>query len=145
VRTPKFRELKKFVTVEGWTDKDVASGKSTGDHYRYVFTTPTGERLSTRISHGSGQIQDPDLFKHILRDQLKVSEEQFWAAVDAGVIPVREQPGIIRDKSALDAKLARNLISKVGLSPAELVGMTQVAAVQIWTEWLTNEQSVNGE
>jgi hypothetical protein len=136
VRTPTFRELLKFVQVEGWTDKDAASGRSTGNHLRFVFTTPMGERLTTRISHGSGQIRDADLFRHILRDQLKVTEDQFWSAVDKGIVPVRERPGTVPDESALDAKLARNLIAKVGLQPSALIGMTQQEALEAWTEWL---------
>jgi hypothetical protein len=32
----------------------------------------------------------------------------------------------------------RNLVSKVGMSPAELEGITQEQAVEIWTDWLSN-------
>lgn len=140
MRTPTFRELLQFVKVEGWTDKDLASGRPKGDHHRFVFTTPTGERLFTRISHGVGQIKDADLFRHILRDQLKIDADQFWLAVDKGVVPVRQQPVRVTDESALDAKLARNLISKVGLLPSDLIGMTQDEALAKWVEWLSTQQ-----
>lgn len=140
MRIPTHRELRKFVEVEGWVNKDAASGRATGDHFRYVFITPMGERLATRISHGTRKIQDADLFKHILRDQLQVSEEQFWLAVDKGVAPVRKQQQSNKNTgSAIDAKLARNLIQKVGLTPQDLAGMTQATAVAAWTEWLTHK------
>jgi len=139
MRLPTYRELRRFVELEGWADKDAASSKKKGDHHRYVFTTPMGERLYTRISHGHGQYQDPNLFQHILRDQLKVSEEQFWAAVDQGAKPERPTPGAAPTAPSIDAKLARNLLTKVGLAPADLVGLTQEEAVARWTRWLSGD------
>lgn len=137
MRLPTYKELRRYVDVEGWQDKDAASGKKEGDHHRYVFTTPTGERLFTKISHGRSQINDADLFGHILRDQLHIDEEQFWVAVDRGVIPARPSPTITQPTDALDAKLARNLLKKVGLKPQQLTGMTQEEALRLWHEWLS--------
>ena len=48
MRLPTYKQLRRFVEVEGWEDKDKKSQKKTGDHHRYVFTTPKGERLYTR-------------------------------------------------------------------------------------------------
>lgn len=137
MRLPTYRELRRFVECEGWTDRDQAGGRKTGDHHRYVFTTPTGERLYTRISHGRGRYGDADLFQHVLRDQLHVTEGQFWDAVDHGVKPDRPVPRAVPDAPAMDAKLARNLLTKARLSPADLVGMTQEQAVVRWNQWLT--------
>ena len=138
MRLPTFKELRRFVEVEGWTDKDVRSGKKKGDHHRYVFTTPTGDRLYTRASHGRGQPQDADLFRHLLRDQLAIDEEQFWAAVDQGKAPTRTTPTTQQSGPGIDAKLARNLLTKVGVSPVDLSQMTQSDAVERWNYWLTN-------
>lgn len=138
MRLPTFHELIRFVQIEGWEDKDKKSGKKKGDHHRYVFTTPTGERLYTRISHGKGQIHDPDLFAHILRDQLSINEEQFWAAVDHGKKPIRQTPPPIQMSGALDAKLVRNLITKVKVNPIQLEGITQQEAISVWQEWLAS-------
>lgn len=137
MRLPKYRDLLRFVEVEGWENKDKKSHKKTGDHIRYVFTTPTGERLFTRISPGSGQIGDRDLFASILRDQLGIDETQFWSAVDKGIRPIRPSHTQEQNVDALDVKLVRNLINKVGLKPDELVGMTAQRAQAIWQEWLT--------
>lgn len=136
MRLPTNKELKRYVEAEGWENKDQKAHKKTGDHFRYVFTTPTGERLFTRISHGSGQIGNPDLFASILRDQLCIDEEQFWSAVDKGVRPIRPSHAQAKHEDALDAKLARNLIKKVGLRPEELIGMSAPRAEKIWQEWL---------
>jgi hypothetical protein len=145
MRLPTYAQMRKFVEVEGWEDKDKASGKRTGDHHRYVFTTPSGNRLMTRVSHGSGQIGDRDLFAHILRDQLQATEEQFWDAVDSGTRPKRPTPDAeVPDGPLIDAKLARNLLVKVGLPPADLAGMTQQRAVEVWQEWLSHGADPGG-
>ena len=142
MRLPTFAELKRFVEIEGWEATDASRPGRVGDHFRYTFTTPAGDRLYTRVSHGRGQIQDRDLFTHILRTQLHVSAETFWEAVDRGIVPCRPRAGS-RETSepALDAKLVRNLITKVGLTTDQLIGMTQDEAVHLWNEWLTKGAS----
>lgn len=138
MRLPTYKELKRYMEVEGWEDKDALSHKKKGDHHRYVFTTPTGERLYTRISHGNEQIYSPELFGAILRDQLRIDEIQFWAAVDKGIRPRRPLPASAPEHDGIDAKLARNLITKVRMSPQDLAGITQSEAVIIWNEWLSS-------
>ena len=138
MRLPTFKELKRYVEVEGWEDKDALSQKKKGDHHRYVFTTPTGERLYTRISHGNEQIYSQELFGAILRDQLRIDEAQFWGAVDKGIKPLRPKLATTPQHEGIDAKLARNLITKVGMSPADLAGIDQSDAVKIWNEWLSS-------
>ncbi|MCW2939017.1 MAG: hypothetical protein JWN00_2002 [Actinomycetia bacterium] len=92
----------------------------------------------SRTVSPAGQLGDPNLFAHILRDQLQVTEEQSWAAVDRGERPRRPQPeGELADAPALDAKLARNLIVRVGMKPGDLVGISKEEAVEIWSAWLT--------
>lgn len=141
MRLPTFAELRRFVELEGWQTTDGSRPGRIGDHFRYTFTTPAGERLYTRISHGRGQIHNPDLFAQILRTQLNISAEQFWAAIDHGVVPTRPGPQSTHtDDPVLDAKLARNLITKVGLSTDQLIGMTQEEAVRRWNDWLTRGQ-----
>jgi len=137
MRLPTFKELRRFVDVEGWEDKDAKSNKSKGDHHRYVFTTPTGERLYTRISHGRDEIQNPNLFVAILKDQLCIDEAQFWDAVDNGVKPKRPMLNASEERSGMDASLARNLIKKVGMSSKDLVGLSQEGGVKIWQDWLS--------
>lgn len=140
MRLPTYRELRRFVEVEGWTDRDKASGKKKGDHHRYTLVTPMGKALFTRISHGSGQVQNPDLFAHILRDQLHVTAEQFWEAVDRSNPPKRPSPSpaVAGGGPALDGKLIWNLLKKVGLSQEDVAKLSQDEAVEIWQKWLTD-------
>ena len=129
---------RKFVETEGWENKGTARGPSkTGDHYRYELVLATGDILTTRVSHGPGQINDPRLVAAILRDQLAVSERDFWRCVDKGVLPPRPQsPSPPAIGEALDAKLVRNLVRKVGLSEADIVKLTKAEAIQRWQEHL---------
>ncbi len=82
---PKFSDLRKFCEKDGWDPR-----KKT-DHWRYTKTLPDGRTLRTKISFGSGEIHDPGLFAAILREQLDVSEDEFWRVVrQAG--PARRTP-----------------------------------------------------
>lgn len=137
MRLPTLRELKRFVEVEGWEDKDKRSEKKKGDHHRYVFTTPIGERLYIKISHGRDEIHSPGLFTNILKEQLCIDEVQFWDAVDKGVKPKRPAATSTPQRQGIDVKLAKNLIAKVGMEPKDLVILSQEDAVKIWTDWLS--------
>lgn len=129
---------RKFVETEGWERKGTARGSGkTGDHYRYSLPLATGEVLITRVSHGAGQINDPKLVAAILRDQLAVSEEDFWRCVDGGALPPRpQQPARTPSGEALDAKLARNLIRRVGMTEVEIAALTKAEAAARWEHYL---------
>jgi hypothetical protein len=139
MRLPTYQEHRRFVEVEGWQDKDKASLKRKGDHHRYTLTLANGDMLYTRVSHGRGQYRNPGMFAHILRDELRVSEEDFWRCVDDGVSPPRPEPATpTPPKEALDAKLARNLIRKVGLTQAQVAAMSEGEAVAAWNAYLAS-------
>lgn len=75
---PRFSELRKFCENDGWDPK-----KKT-DHWRYTKSLPDGRTLRTKVSFGSGEVGDPGLFAAILRDQLEVSEDEFWRVIRDG-------------------------------------------------------------
>lgn len=129
---------RKFVETEGWDKKKTATGgKKTGDHFRYTLTLADGRILRTRVSHGSGELGDPKLVAAVLRDQLEVTEEDFWACVDKGVLPPRPAPAAPTPAGeVLDAKLVRNLIRKVGLTQDEVAALSKAEAVAQWERYL---------
>ena len=131
-----------FVETEGWTKRGTARRRgATGDHHRYMLTLATGDVLSTRVSHGAGQINDPGLIAYILRDQLAVTEVDFWNCVDGGILPPRPHPTPSAPAGpVLDAKLVRNLLTKVRLSQQVISTMTREEAVQRWQDWLTGRE-----
>lgn len=131
---------RKFVETEGWQKRGTARGKGKkGDHHRYTLQLATGDILYTRVSHGAGQTDDLNLVAKILRDDLRVTEEDFWNCVDNGVLPPRPQPPSATPAvEAIDASLLRNLIRKVEMTPQQLEGLTKDQAVQIWQDFLSS-------
>ncbi len=129
-----------FVETEGWQKKGTArSTRKAGDHHRYTLTLATGDILHTRVSHGSGAINDPNLVAAILREQLQVTEADFYECVNNGTLPPRPSPVPSPAPSdGLDAKLVRNLIRKVGLSQSEVAAMDKNQAVAVWTAYLAS-------
>lgn len=140
MRLPTYADLKRFCAVDGWYDSAAARGARTGDHFRYARVLRDGTRLRTRVSHGSGSIRDPATFKDILRSQLRVTEEQFWLAVDEGVAPHR--PGDAAPEPAgpgLPYDLVKNLTARAGIPLREVLSMGKDEAVALWQEWLTQD------
>lgn len=130
---------KKFVETEGWANKGRARQGKTGAHFGYTLTLATGDVLYTRVSHGSGQIEDPGRVAVILREQLRVTEDEFWDCVDNGTLPGRPAPpGHKPAGTPLDAALLRNLVRKVGLSAEEVERLTKDEAVERWNNWLSS-------
>lgn len=132
------RAHRKFVETEGWEKKGKArSPGKTGDHFRYTLTLMTGDVLYTRVSHGAGQLDDPKLIAAVLREELQVTEKQFWACVNQGVVPSRPMPREVETRGdALDAKLTRNLVRRVGLSLEQIEKLTKEEAVERWQRYL---------
>lgn len=129
---------RKFVETESWQKKGTARGSGkTGDHHRYTLRLANGDVLTTRVSHGAGAVNDPKLVAKILRDQLQVTEADFYACVRRGKLPPRpapERPSV--PEGGLDAKLVRNLIRKAGLSQDTVAAMTEEQAVDAWNQHL---------
>lgn len=68
-----------------------ARGRPTQHHVTYTLPLWDGRVLRTRISRpADGTTYGASLWKHILADQLEVSEQGFWACVTDGIPPDRE-------------------------------------------------------
>ena len=127
----------KFCRVEGWRQVRDARGRTGTHHVTYEFDLPDGRVLRTRISHPVGRdTYGPGIWSHILRDQLQVSEEEFWACVRDGVKPDRGVPQLAAE--AIPADVVHLLITRAGLTEAEIAAMSKGEAVsrlqQYWTE-----------
>ena len=81
---PTRQDHERFCATEGWTlVRDVT----------YELGLPDGGVLRTRISHPPDRsAYGPSLWSHVLRDQLDVSEQEFWACVRDGTRPARGVP-----------------------------------------------------
>jgi hypothetical protein len=127
----------KFCEVEGWSRVRDARGRTGTHHVTYELALPDGRVLRTRISHPVDRSPyRTSLWSHVLRDQLQVSEAEFWDCVRNGVKPDRGVPD--PPAKALPADLVHLLITRVGLSESEVAAMTKAEAVdrlhRYWTD-----------
>ncbi|MCO5974803.1 cytotoxic translational repressor of toxin-antitoxin stability system [Actinoallomurus soli] len=125
-----------FCVTEGWHRVRDARGRAGTHHATYELDLPDGSILRTRISHpvdrsGYGK----GLWAHILRDQLGVSDEEFWACVRDGQKPDRGAPPPVKD--SLPAEMVRLLITRVGISEKEVAEMSrEQAIIRLQQYWL---------
>jgi hypothetical protein len=126
---PSREDHEKFCLAEGWGLVRDARGRTGTHHVTYELRLHDGRILRTRISHPvNRRTYGPALWSHVLRDQLDVSEAEFWKCVREGVRPhrgVREIPA-----HALPVDVAHLLITRVGLDEAEVAAMTKEEAVE---------------
>lgn len=118
----------RFCEREGWRLVRTARGRTGSHHLTFELDLPDGRILRTRVSHPPNRtVYGPSVWAHILRDQLDVSDDAFWACVHDGVKPDRGTPEI--PARALPADLVHLLVSKVGVAEAEIAAMTKESAV----------------
>lgn len=130
MRLPSHGEQRRFCEVEGWDHRRGAN------HDIYSLVLPSGEVLRTAVSRQPGGIDDPNLFTRILRDQLRVTPQAFWATVDKGIVPERPAARPTRSPGTrLPAWLASRLMKTVGLPPERVGTMTEEEARAAWEEW----------
>lgn len=135
-----FGDLKAYVDrAEGWVlEPNRARRRSkVGDHWRYRKVTRDGRTLSTKVSHSVREEIGPSLFRHILRDQLEVTEDAFWAVV-------RGRPEIAAALAPAPVPIAgwlvERLIFTVGMAEEEVGGLTQEEALAAWQEYRLRER-----
>lgn len=126
-----------FCRTEGWARVRDARGRSGTHHVTYELAVPDGRILRTRIPHPVDRSDyGPGLWKHILREQLDVTEQEFWSCVRDGVPPDRGQPQV--PDEALPADLVHLLATRVGLAESEVAEMSRAEAIArlqaYWTE-----------
>ena len=128
--TPTRQNHQRFCEVEGWTQVRSASGRAGRHHLTYELTIGDGRILRTRISHPPNRSDiGRGMFAHILRDQLQVSEEGFWACVNDGTAPDRGgRPS--PDREPLPAELVHLLTVKARFSDDEVRAMTKAEAIE---------------
>ena len=126
---PTREDHEKFCLTEGWGLVRDARGRTGTHHVTYEFGLPDGRVLRTRISHPVNRTgYGPALWSHILRDQLRIVEEEFWRCVRDGVKPDRGMPEV--PAGALPVDVVHLLISRVGLSDSEVAAMSKDEAVE---------------
>lgn len=135
--TPTPKDHETFCRTEGWRPVRDARGRTGTHHVTFEFDLPDGGVARARVSHPADRTDyGRSLWTHILRDQLLVSEEEFWTCVCDGVAPDRGR--VVESPDALPAELVHLLIHRVGLRDDEVAAMSRRQAVEriqrYWTE-----------
>jgi len=127
---PTRADHRRFCEIEGWSARGTASRKGAGDHLRFELTLPDGRILYTRVSHPVNRqgSYGKSLWKHILKDQLDVTEAEFWACVREGVKPSRgERKPAVQDAVPVGVVIA--LVEEFHLVESEVRAMTRSEAI----------------
>lgn len=136
---PTFHDLKTYLERDGgWEEVPnfARSRRRVGDHWRYRKTLRDGTVLRTKVSHALAEEIGPDLFSHILRDQLRTTMEHFrdvlaGRATDEG--PPTEEP------EPIPGWLVTRLLYTIGVPEAEVRQMTADEARARWAAYTRGE------
>lgn len=136
---PTRADHEKFCQAEGWQPVRDARGRTGTHHVTYELELHDGRILRTRISHPVDRSSyGQRIWSHILRDQLCVDQETFWACVRDGFKPNRGAPE--SPPGALPADLVNLLLRRVGLREAEVAAMTKAEAIaRMQHHWASGE------
>lgn len=126
-----FGDLREYVLRDGWIEEpNLARGQTrTGDHRRYRKELVDGTILRTKVPHGVRDEIGIDLFRHILRAQLRVTEERFWAVLHGAAADAEPSPP---ETAAIPGWLVERLLFTVGLPEDEIRAMTPDEARAAW-------------
>lgn len=134
------RQHDKFCRNEEWDVVRDARGKEVGHHVTYELPLQNGDILRTRISRPADNTQyGLSLWSRILREQLQVTDAEFWACVDNKTKPVRfpAEAAPSTPANAVPAWLVASLIG-AGVPEAEVAQMDEPTAqarqAEIWSE-----------
>lgn len=113
-----------------------AIGAPVRHHQTFELALPDGRVLRTHISRppDSKQTYGRHLWSHILKDQLDVTMDAFWACVRDGAIPERGVPPLPAE--TIPADVLTILINR-GISEKAALGMSRAAALDLMHELLS--------
>lgn len=82
---PTWGEIEEFLQADGWTRLHASSRGGSGQrHIFFEKLLDSDELLQTHISHSRRGGPSPGRFGVILREQIKISRAEFWAALSSG-------------------------------------------------------------
>ncbi len=133
MRTPTWGEIERFCRIDGWRESRRT------DHAFFEKVLADGTVLRTHRSFAGGKTMSPGRFKAILRNQLRVSEDDFWAALEAGE-PVARPSERPEEEATLPAYLVRVLKDELHMSEAEIAELLPEEAQRLVHEHWSRSQ-----
>lgn len=127
-----------FCVFEGWEIVHGSTGKPVKHHRTYELVIPSGDILRTRISKPIDRTTySASMWSAILRDQLKVTNDEFWACVQDKMLPDRGGAVAAPNPKALPLHLLTELIERVGMTPEDAIKLTLDEALQRMNDYWT--------
>ena len=128
----------RFCQIEGWIEVTSATGSPVRHHQTFELVLDDRSIMRTRISRPVDRTSySRSMWSHILREQLAVSADEFWACVRNGVVPPRSvvaQP----DPRALPLHVMNELITRLGMQPEAAGRLSRAQAAEAiagyWSE-----------
>jgi hypothetical protein len=126
-----------FCESEGWTLVRGATGRPVRHHRTYELTLWDRRILRTRISKPvDGSTYSRSMWAHILREQLEVSADDFWACVRRGLLPDRGAPIRAVPANAVPLYLVRALTA-LGVPERDVLDLDAAGAATLHAQLLT--------
>lgn len=142
-RVPAGSDHEAFCLIEGWSLVQNAGGRRR-QHRTFELALPDGRVLRTRISRTADPTPyGPSLWGHLLRDQLDVTGEEFWACVVDCVVPQRGRR--TEQTATLPAKLALALQRELCLPDERIAELSHAEAIRLLNDhWARSPASDAG-
>ncbi len=125
-----------FCLTEGWTEVRSASGQPVRRHQTFELSLPDGRILRTHISRppDSKDTYGRGLWSRILRDQLVVTPDEFWACVQDKTLPDRGAP--TPPEESIPADVLTILVNR-GVAEKDVLTMSRRQALALMYELLS--------
>ena len=124
-----------FCLNEEWVLVRDAYGRPVRHQVTYELALNDGNILRTRVSRPADKTAyGPSLWKTILRDQLWVTEDEFWVCVRGKKLPDRGQSADETPEASLPAGLVYQLIHVVLVPEDEVKNLTLEQALAVMNE-----------
>jgi hypothetical protein len=133
VKTPSWGQIERFCRIDGWREV-----RST-DHVFFEKALADGTVLRTHRSFASKKTMSPGRFKAILRNQLQVSVDDFWNALETAK-PVDRPSAPPEEGPTLPAYLVRVLEGDLHLPREEIAKLSAAEARRLVEKHWSSER-----
>lgn len=130
--SPTWGDVERFLEADNW--RRVPARRRGGRRQPHIFfekVADDGRVLQTHISHDRKATMSPGRFNSILRTQLEVSRDEFWAAVRSGDPVYRPVPVDADDACEHEDWVIRVLVGKLHMSAEEIEELSVEEARQL--------------
>jgi hypothetical protein len=124
-----FSDIRTFCRVDGWICGLGTEGRKTRKHEVWTKSLPDGTTLRVVISKGRGDYS-PQMAAYILKQGLRVTENEFWLALRTRQAPQRPEDRAWPEGELLPLSLVRALLA-AGCTQADLAGLTRAQAEEL--------------